>query len=105
MPSMQQVLTFFNMTDREGNLSITNIAMIVLIAKIALAPAVSIAEVAAFFIALLNYSHKRYEASKAANAEVVTIDESRAAVSEMATKLTEIESKVTGILLATGFKK
>lgn len=64
------VLRFLNLVDRSCNLSITNIALIVLITKLALAPQFSIPEVAAFFMALLNYGHKRHESNKAIANEV-----------------------------------
>lgn len=61
----KKILKFFQLTDRAGDLSITNIALIVMITKLAVAPTFTIPEIAAFFIALLNYSHKRLESNKA----------------------------------------
>ena len=52
-----------NLTDRSGKLSITNVAVIVLITKIAIAP-FDWPTAAALFVTLLNYSHKRLDHSK-----------------------------------------
>lgn len=57
---MSKVLTFLNLLDSDGNLSITNVAVIVCVTKLAIAPEFSIAEVGALLCSLLNYSHKRY---------------------------------------------
>lgn len=57
---MKSFLSFLNLTDTSGNLSITNIAVIVCVVKIALAPQFSITEVGALLVSLLNYAHKRF---------------------------------------------
>lgn len=61
---MNKFLKFFNLLDGSNNLSITNIALIILLTKIAINPALSLPEVSAFFLALLNYSHKRAVSAK-----------------------------------------
>lgn len=53
------VLKFLNLTDDSGSLSITNVAVIVCVVKIAIAPQFSITEVGALMVSLLNYMHKR----------------------------------------------
>lgn len=60
-----RILKFLNLSDRGGNLSITNIAVIVLITKIALAPTVDWQAAGALMVALLNYAHKRKESAQA----------------------------------------
>lgn len=60
----KRLLKFLNLTDRQGNLSITNIAVIVCITKIAIAPTFTITEVGALMLSLFNYAHKRSEANK-----------------------------------------
>ncbi len=56
---MKQVLTFLNLLDSEGNLSITNIAVIVSITKMALMANMSSVDAVALVGVLLNYAHKR----------------------------------------------
>lgn len=61
----KRILKFFNLVDRSGDLSISNIAVIVLITKIAFAATLDWATAATLLMALLNYSHKRHESNKA----------------------------------------
>lgn len=68
------ILRFLNLVDRSCNLSITNIALIVLLVKLAIAPTFTLPEVAAFFLALLNYGHKRHETNKAIAQEVPLVE-------------------------------
>jgi hypothetical protein len=56
---MNRVLSFLNLLDDAGNLSITNIAVIVCLVKIAMAAQFTGTEVGALVATLLNYSHKR----------------------------------------------
>ena len=60
----KRLLKFLNLTDRQGNLSITNIAVIVCITKVAIAPTFTITEVGALMLSLINYAHKRVETNK-----------------------------------------
>lgn len=63
------ILSFLNLTDRGYKLSISNIAVIVVITKIALAQNVGLTEAGALLITLMNYSHKRFESNKAIKEE------------------------------------
>ena len=63
------ILKFFNLLDRNNRLSISNVAVIVCVVKVAVAPQVSIVDAGALLVTLLNYSHKRSEANKAAKDE------------------------------------
>lgn len=67
---LKKLLKFLQLVDREGNLSITNIAMIVLITKLAVLSQFTMTEVSAFLLALLNYSHKRMESNKFSKKEM-----------------------------------
>lgn len=60
-----KVLRFFNLVDRSCNLSISNIAVIVCITKIAMAKEFTITEVGALMVTLMNYMHKRNAYNKA----------------------------------------
>mgnify|MGYP001266357776 CR=1 FL=1 len=52
-------LRFLNLLDGQGNLSITNTAVYVLIAKIATAPSLDWPTAATLLVTLMNYAHKR----------------------------------------------
>lgn len=56
---MKRVLSFLNLLDTSGNLSITNIAVIVGITKMAFASQFSSVDAVALVGTLLNYAHKR----------------------------------------------
>lgn len=57
---MKRVLAFLNLLDSEGNLSITNVAVLVCVSKMALSAQFSGGEVGALVATLLNYAHKRF---------------------------------------------
>lgn len=56
---MNKVLTFLNLLDSEGNLSITNTAVFVCVIKMALSAQFTGMDVGALIATLLNYAHKR----------------------------------------------
>lgn len=68
--AFNKVLKFFSLTDRAGNLSITNVAVIVLITKMAVST-FDWPTAAALFMSLLNYSHKRQESAKAEKSTII----------------------------------
>lgn len=89
----QKILRFFQLADRAGNLSITNIAVIVLITKMAIAP-LDWATAAGLLIALLNYGHKRLESNKAEKEaaklnQLATISEDLTSVKQTISALSE----------------
>lgn len=59
-----KVLDFCSLISHDKKLSITNIAVIVLITKMALAPSIDWPTTAALMLSLLNYSHKRVNVTK-----------------------------------------
>lgn len=59
-----------SLQERNGNLSLTNLTVFVCIVKIAVAPVISIPEIGALLLSLLNYGHKRYEANKMLKSEI-----------------------------------
>ena len=89
----RKILNFFQLADRAGNLSISNIAVIVLITKIALAATIDWGVVSGLLITLLNYGHKRHESNKAAKDTAVAAATSalQEQVSQLAGKLESIQ--------------
>lgn len=85
----------------DGQLSLSNLAVLVVLVKLALAPQFSMTEIGALFIALMNYSGKKIINSKAEK-EQEAFSESQ---DEVVQKLSELESKVSALSLAAGFKK
>lgn len=66
-----RLLGFCNLLDRKGNLSISNVGVIVLITKIAMASTIDWPTVSGLLIALMNYGHKRKIAANAGDASDV----------------------------------
>lgn len=54
-----KILAFLNLLDSDGNLSITNIAVILAVGKIAHSTQVSGADIGMLLTTLFNYCHKR----------------------------------------------
>ncbi len=64
---LHRLLSFLNLLDSDGNLSITNIAVIVMVTKIALMTQMTGVDAVALVSTLLNYSHKRIVNANAAD--------------------------------------
>ena len=60
MNKIRRLLKFLRLTDNDGLLSITNIFMIILLYKIAVTPALSIQDISIMFVAVSNYSLKKF---------------------------------------------
>lgn len=60
METVIKIAQFLRVVDENKQLSITNIALIIVLAKLAVAPVVSITELGVLLISLGNYSHKRH---------------------------------------------
>lgn len=55
-----KVLSFLNLLDKEGNLSITNVAVYIALVKMAFASQLNSCDVVALVGVLGNYAHKRF---------------------------------------------
>lgn len=62
---MKKLLAFLNLLDNAGNLSISNIAVIVCLVKMALSAQLSGCDLGALLGVLLNYGHKRFVSDNA----------------------------------------
>ena len=91
----KQLANFLNLLDAQGKLSITNVAVIVCLLKLAFAPAASITEAGTLLVALANYAHKRYTNVAP---EPVEADQ------ELQKKLDEMQSTVSNLALKAGLK-
>lgn len=86
------VLRFFNLLDRSKNLSITNIAIIVLITKMALTP-FDWPTAAGLLVVMFNYMHKRAETNKVMETEfeVAKFDEILTNVNQFQERLNKFQ--------------
>lgn len=94
-----KLLNALSLLDNKGEkLSLTNIALIVCVVKVAMAPNVSFAEISALLLALLNYSYKRHvsnsaEQAEATNSKEVAIAQANGA-NELSSQVTELTNKL-----------
>ena len=54
-----RVLSFLRVTDENNNLSLTNLAVILMLTKIMTTPALSMQDIAIAAVPLMNYAYKR----------------------------------------------
>lgn len=110
----KKALKFLSIMDYSGKaISITNVALIVVISKIALSPVFDWPTAAALLLSLLNYSHRRYESNRL-KPEVHNDDlhhlhsrlnDLQAGQEEYDKVLEEAKSLVSKANLAMGFRK
>jgi hypothetical protein len=62
--NVDKVLKYFRINDEKGLISLTNIAMILVLYKLATTPALSIQDLTALFVAVLGYQFKRIAIKK-----------------------------------------
>ena len=88
------VFTRLNLTERGNNkISLTNLMVFVCIVKVALAPHISIPEIGALFLSILNYAHKRMESNKAAKEEQSKLPDSKTILEEMKGLKSQLEEQ------------
>jgi hypothetical protein len=103
---MNKALSFLNLLDRSKKLSLTNLALYVLIVKIALVPQLSVADGAVLFLGILNYMHKRFEANKSSKIEATEQSEVVAKLrKEMEEQLSVVRDEIGKVSVASGIFK
>ena len=104
MEKINKVLTFLNLVDTNGNLSITNLAVVITLIKLATSPSANITEAGTLLIALGNYALKRQVIASSAKADDDTESKINNALQATADKLNNLESALTGVALKVGLK-
>lgn len=111
MKYIRKLLKFLQLVDREGNLSITNIATIVVITKIAIAASIDWGVISALLVTLLNYGHKRHESNKVRPTAQIAVDLKplQDSINKMADDIQEVKKvadeakdKASKVALASG---
>ena len=92
MDKIMQILRFARVIDSEGNVSISNIALAVTLARLVLAPATTIPDLLAFLGTVANYSIRRAITQQPIdrNDEVAMLKD---AVANLQTKVTTLQLK------------
>jgi len=96
---LKKVSDFFRLIDDQGKLSITNVAVYVVLVKIAMVSEIDLMDAGILFVALLNYSGK-----KVLNKikEPVDMEDPTALVEE---RISKLQDKVNSIAMAMGITR
>lgn len=88
--------------EHDGNISLTNIALLIALVKLAVAPSASIVDIGALFISLASYQAKKVINKDEGKQEpaVSMID-----VADMEKRISDLSSKVSAAQLSMGFKE
>ena len=101
---MVRIFNFLNILDSEGKLSITNLAVYIVLIKLTISPVASLTEAGSLLMVLANYAHKRIV--NTANAQPdETPDMITPQIDAMKTKMSDVESKISALSLQAGIKK
>lgn len=97
---IKNALYFLRLTDDEGLLSITHIACIIVMVKVALATDPSIVDMGSLLITLALYYGKGHRKAKATKIS----DANQQAIDEMKIKVQQIQDKTAGMAAQLGFR-
>lgn len=106
MQSVTKLLRGLRLTDEDGSLSLTSVALLVVLVKTAMAPSMSMEDVGLFLAAVSQYSAKKYFKGKAQAADtsesVASLGQSVQALSTELTSLknktVQLDNRTTGLL-------
>src|SRR5688572_26794815 len=95
---MMRVLTFLRLVDENGNLSLTNIAVIVSLVKLAMTPTVSMTDTGALLVSVLNYAYKRFSQAPDADDDGIpdAVEANTKAIEDLSSKLDMSLRRVDG---------
>lgn len=97
---IKKALFFTRLTDEDGLLSITHIACIIVLTKVAMEPNPNIVDMGSLLITLsLYYGKKHLMKNKAAIS-----DENKIAITKIEQRMAQLADKQSGIATAMGFK-
>lgn len=90
MEKLLRATQFLRLTDEQGNLSITNLALIAVLVKLVATPQLPVAELLAFVASMVGYNVKRFVVNPGATLSEDTV-ELRKAVESLQTKVTGLQ--------------
>lgn len=94
-----KVLAFLNLLDSEGRLSITNLAVLITLIKLATSTSASITEAGTLLIVLGNYALKRHTIANATAADSDASTIIQASVDDTKKQIEDIKSTLTSLAL------
>jgi hypothetical protein len=87
MDKIARALQFLRITDEAGNLSLTNVGLIVMLGKIAVTPNLAIPDLAMFLATLVGYQVKKFTAVSPTNEDTAALQE---AIKSLETKVAAV---------------
>lgn len=108
---MKKFLKTIRVLDTDGTLSLTNILMMVPIAKVALLSALTLTEVSALFLALASYNTKKLFAHKRVQQEQKAVDLEKELAAkadqlalEASSQLSQLQADVKALILQNNMR-
>lgn len=96
---------FLRLIDENRVLSITNIALWVIIAKIAAVQEASMTDIAALLTVVFNYAYKRYVKAKEPKEEDTALVKYDKKLEDFQSQLKDVKDKIGEVAFAAGFRK
>lgn len=96
MEKWTRALQILRITDENGNISITNVALVAVLVKLMLTPQLATADLLAFVASMVGYNVKRFAVSPTAAASEDT-EELRKAIESLQTKVTGLQLQNSGV--------
>lgn len=99
--SMLATGRFLRVLDEDNVISLTNLAVMLVIFKLAITPSLSMPEIGALLLGLFNYSYKRYVRAKEPKPEVIVkghrkeLNDLKSATSDLRDKVGQISAALS----------
>lgn len=93
-----KVLSFLRLTNGDGKLSLTNIAVVVVLIKVAFASEPSIAQMATLLTVISAYNFKRWHASRSVKADLADVQQT------LSEELSTLRSDIDKLKVAREFQ-
>lgn len=102
---LNKAIKFLNLTDFEGRLSITNVAVYIALIKLATAPAINITEAGTLLVALINYSYKKHLISKQETQLASEDTDISKTIADVKSEIAQVKSTTSALALSVGIKQ
>lgn len=101
---MKAVADFLNLLDNSGKLSITNLAVYVVLAKLIYVVNPGLAETGALVATLLSYAHKRHTNAASSESDIDVESQIADATKSLTEQVTELSSQVSSLAVKVNLK-
>ena len=97
-------LSFLNLQDSNGNLSITNLAVYAALVKMMFVPGASLEDAGILLVTILNYSHKRFTVNSNEQRSVKVENQIVVDIDQIKEELSKVKSTTSALSIQSGFK-